>query len=99
MKHKSGVNNKFVDALSRRCSFLTKMKVEDLGFDEIKELYATNPNFFDAWRECRAPKLAYHVSKYDEYFIQDGMLLKGIQLCIPKISMRLNLIKESIVVD
>jgi hypothetical protein len=35
-----------------------------------------------------------HISKYDEYFIQEGMLFKGIQLCIPISSMRLNLIKK-----
>ena len=34
------------------------------------------------------------MSKNDEYFIQEGMLFKGIQLCIPRSSMRLNLIKE-----
>ena len=33
--------------------------------------------------------------KYDEYFIEEGMLFKGIQLCIPRGSMKLNLIKEN----
>ena len=46
------------------------------------------------WRECRAPNLLDHMSKYDEYFIQEGMLFKGIQLCIPTSAMRVNLIKE-----
>ena len=54
------------------------MKVEVLGFDEMKELYDVDPNFFEAWRECRAPNLTDHISKYDEYFIQEGMLFKGI---------------------
>ena len=60
----------------------------------MKELYDVDPNFFEMWRECRAPSLTKQPSKFDEYFIQEGMLFKGIQLCIPKISMRLNLIKE-----
>ena len=34
------------------------------------------------------------LSKYDEYFIQEGILFKGIQLCIPRNYMRLNLIKQ-----
>ena len=51
IKHKSEVINKFSNTLSRRCSFLTKMKVEVLGFDEMKELYDTKPNFPEVWRE------------------------------------------------
>ena len=78
IKHKSGVTNRFVDALSRRHSLLTKIKVEVLGFDEMKELYDAHPNFSKAWRECRGPNLIDHISKYDEYFIQEGMLFKGI---------------------
>ena len=44
----SGVTNKVVDALSRRCSLLTEMKVEVLGYDEMKELYDANLDFFEA---------------------------------------------------
>ena len=94
IKHKSGVTNRVAHALSRRRSLLTEIKVEVLGFDEMKELYDADPDFSEAWRECRTPNLTDHISKYDEYFIQEGMLLKGIQLCIPRSSMRLNLIKE-----
>ena len=35
------------------------------------------------------------MSKYDEYLIQEGMLFKGIQLCILRSSMRVNLLKEN----
>ena len=94
IKHKSGVTNKVADALSSRHSLLTKMKVEVLGFDEMKELYDIDPNFSTVRRECRAPNLIDHIKKYDEYFIQEGNFFKGIQLCIPRSSMRLNLIKE-----
>ena len=38
IKHKSGVTNRVVDALSKRCFLLSKMKVEVLGFDEIKKV-------------------------------------------------------------
>ena len=80
--------------MSIRHYLLTKIKVEVLGFDDMKELYETELDFSKAWRECRAPNLIDHISKYDEYFIQEGMLFKGIQLCIPRSSMRINLIKE-----
>ena len=70
------------------------MKVFVLGFDEMKELYDTNPIFSKMWRECRAPNLIGKLSNFYEYFIQEGILFKRIQLCIPRISMRLSLIKE-----
>ena len=57
IKHKSGVTNQIADALSGRHSLLKKMKVEILGFDEMKELYDNEPNFSEKWRECRAPSL------------------------------------------
>ena len=78
IKHKSGVTNSVVDALSRRHSLLTEMKVEVLGFDEMKDMYDADPNIFEVWRECRAPNLIDQISKYDAYFIQEGMLFKGI---------------------
>ena len=45
IKHKNGVTNGVVDVLTRIHSLLTKMKVEVLGFDEMKEFYDTDPNF------------------------------------------------------
>ena len=78
IKHKNGVTNKVAHALSRRHSLLTKMKVEVLDFDEMKESYDADPNFSMAWRECKAPNLTNHISKHDEYFIQECMLFKGI---------------------
>ena len=55
---------------------LTKMKVEILGFDKMKELYDSDPSFFEMWRECRAPSLTEKLCKCHNYFIQEGMLFK-----------------------
>ena len=38
--------------------------------------------------------MAVDRTKWLDYLIQDGMLFKGNQLCIPRSSMRENLIKE-----
>ena len=67
------IKNIVVDALRKRCSLLTEMKIEVIGFDEIKELYDTDPDFSKMWRECRAPSLIEQPSKFDEYFIQEGI--------------------------
>ena len=70
------------------------MKVEILGFDEMKDLYDNDPDFSKMWRQYKAPNLTEQPSKYDEYFIQEGMLFKGIKLSICRSSTRMNLIKE-----
>ena len=45
------------------------------GYDSI---FVVVDRFSKMWRECRVPNLTDHISKYDEYFIQEGMLFKGI---------------------
>ena len=54
------------------------MKVEVFGFNEMMELYNIDPKFLEAWRDRREQNILDHMSKYDEYFIQEGMLFKGI---------------------
>ena len=78
INHKSGVDNQVIDALRKRRSLLTKMKVEVPSFDEMKKLYDIDPDFSKVWRERRAPNLSSQLRKYDEYFIQKGVLFKGI---------------------
>ena len=64
-----------------------------VGFDELKNLYPEDPNFAEAWKACKEP-IARDRNRCLEYLIQDGMLFKGSQLCIPRSSMREKLIKE-----
>ena len=93
MKHRSGKFNKVVDVLSRRHLLLTEMQIEVVGFKELMNLYLEDPNFVEAWKVC-----TIHVTldrmKWLDYIVQDGMLFKGSQLCIPRSSMRENPIKE-----
>jgi len=39
LKHKSGIENKAADALSRRVTLLSVMRVEVTGFERLKEEY------------------------------------------------------------
>jgi hypothetical protein len=67
--------------------------VETLGFEHPKEMYQQDPDFKEAYEVCTNPFIR-DKSQWMEYLIQDGLFFKGIQLCIPKFSMRDNLLKE-----
>ena len=64
-----------------------------VGFDELKDLYLKDLDFSEAWKACIEPIIVDR-TRWLDYLIQDGMLFKGSQLCIPRSSMRENLIKE-----
>ena len=93
MKHKSGKSNKVVDALSQRHLLLTQMQIEVVGFKKLTNLYREDPNFAESWKACTVP-ITLDRMKWLDFIIQDGMLFKGNQLCIPRSSMRENIIKE-----
>ena len=73
--------------------FLTVMQVEVVGFDELKNLYLEDHDFAEAWKACKEP-ITIDITRWLDYLIQDGMLFKGNQLCIPRSSMRENMIKD-----
>jgi hypothetical protein len=93
IKHISGSANKVAYALSRRCLILQEFQVETLGFEHLKEMYQEDPDFKEAYEACENPLLR-DKSQWMEYIIQEGLLFKGSQLCIPICSMRDNLLKE-----
>jgi hypothetical protein len=64
-----------------------------LGFDQLKEIYHSDLDFGESYEACVNPVLRDR-SQWAEYLIQDGLLFKGCQLCIPRCSMRENLLKE-----
>ena len=45
LEHTSGVENKVVDALSRRTCMLKQLNAEVVGFEWIKEEYVSCPDF------------------------------------------------------
>jgi hypothetical protein len=67
--------------------------VKTLGFDNLKEMYKDDSYFKEAYEACEKPILR-DKRQWIEYFIQDGLLFRGNQLCILKSSMRENLLKE-----
>jgi hypothetical protein len=94
IKHISSIANKIVDALSRKSLLLQEFKVRTLGFDDLKDMYADDLEFKEAYEATENPVLRDR-SQWIEYVIQDKLLFKGNQLCIPICSMRENLLKEN----
>jgi hypothetical protein len=93
IKHIVGNDNKVFDALSRRCLILQEFQVKTLGFEHLKDMYYDDANFKEAYEACANPVLRDR-SQWVEYMIQQGLMFKGNQLCIPKCSMRDNILKE-----
>ena len=93
INHIFSTANKVVDALSRKCLLMQEFKVKTLGFDNLKEMYRDDPDFKEAYEASENPILRDR-SQWTGYMIQDGLLFRGNQLCIPKCSMRENLLKE-----
>ncbi|XP_074265615.1 uncharacterized protein LOC141588057 [Silene latifolia] len=83
-KDGTGSSNIVADALSRRHSLLIELDARILGFEHIKELYKSDPEFS---KEIIDPTGLYTV--------QDGYLFKGNRLCIPNGSIRELLVREA----
>jgi hypothetical protein len=93
IKHIFGTANKVVDALSRKCLLLQEFKVKTLGFEDLRDMYVDDPDLKEVYEATKNPVLKDR-SQWVEYMIQEGLLFKGNQLCIPNCSMRENLLKE-----
>jgi hypothetical protein len=68
IKHISGTTNKVVDALSRKCLLLQEFKVRTLGFDDLRNMYADDPDFQEAYEVAENPVLRDR-SSWIEYMI------------------------------
>eukprot|EP00253_Pinus_taeda_P008865 PITA_08865 len=93
LEHISGQANKLVDALSRRDLLLQWSTLQVLGFEHLKDLYQTDTYFNEAYEACQN-QLVRDTSPWLDYNLQEKLLFKGGQLCIPDYSMREDIIQE-----
>ena len=92
-KYISGQTNKALDALIQRFLILYECQVTILGFHYLKEWYKDDPNFNEIYEVCEN-LVSRDRSPWTKYMLQEGFLFKGNQLCIPRCSMRDNLLQE-----
>ena len=90
MKHRAGVENKAIDALSRKVSLLSIMSIKVTGFERLKDDFESCPGF----RELYTSLSNASQPILDDYTLQDGYLFKankgslfGIKLLL-RLSMR-----------
>ena len=53
IKHKKGVANKVVDALSRRKLIIQEIRLENVRFYSIKDMYESDEDFKEAYQICK----------------------------------------------
>eukprot|EP00253_Pinus_taeda_P022754 PITA_22754 len=85
--------NKVADALSRRALLLQESTIKVLGFEHLKDLYQIDTDFKEAYEACQNP-LVRDNSPWLDYNLQEKLLFRRGQLCIPNCSMRENIIRE-----
>jgi hypothetical protein len=83
INHKKGKENVIVDALSRRYTIPYQLDHKIFGLESIKELYATDVDFKDAYDNCREGRI------WNKYVLRDGLLYRANKLCVPASSVHL----------
>ena len=67
--------------------------MQSIGIEECKALYKGDEYFVEVYKVCVEYKNHFH-SEYSNFTLYSGLLFRNNQLCVPRGSMRENLIKE-----
>jgi hypothetical protein len=89
IKHKKGKDNIIADALCRRYNMLSQPDYKILGLEMLKELYATDLDFKDAYENYIEGRTCQN------FVIHDGLLYRASKLCVPASFVRLMLLQEA----
>jgi hypothetical protein len=88
IKYNKGKVNIITDALSRHYIMLSQLDHKIFGLESIKELYATNFEFKDAYENYREGRT------WNKYVLHDGLLYRANKVCVPTSSIRLLFLQE-----
>ena len=72
---------------------MQEIQFQSIGIKALKDLYKDDVDFGEIYQVFTTLIGRYHID-YSKFLIQDGLLFKGHQFCIPKCSMRDNIVKE-----
>jgi len=90
LRHKTGIENKVVNALSRRIFILTKMTTVISGFERVRTKYESCPDFHEIYA-----KLKDEITReVDGFVLHDGYLFLSRKICISRTSLREFLVWE-----
>jgi hypothetical protein len=89
IKHKKGKENVIADALSGHYTMLSQLDHKIFGLESIKELYAMDVDFKDAYENCREGRT------WNKYVLHDGLLYRANKPCVPGSSIRLLFLQEA----
>ena len=84
INHRSSIENKAADALSRLTVTLHRMSAHVIGFDKLKNEYSAYPNFGIIYNEVSNGNR----EKYLDFLVKNGYLFKVTKLCVPRTSFR-----------
>ena len=79
--------------LSRNIFTIQEVQLQSIGIVGFKDLCEEDEDFSQAYKVCLAFENHFR-GEFVDYTLQDGLLFKGNQLCVPRGSMRENLIQE-----
>ena len=88
IRHTARVQNKVADALNRHADLFITLNNKIVGFELLKDLYETDEDFWEIWKKCITNQPC------DDFHVQEGYLMRGNQLCIPRTSLRENVIQD-----
>lgn len=92
-KIQEGFNKKVDDVLCRSLFTVQEVKLQSTGIEDFKDMYVEDLDFAKTHKVCSNCENHFH-SQFSEFTLQNGFWFKGKPLCVPRGSMRENLIQE-----